>query len=306
MAFRFPSFRWLAGLVLLASASGCLAQTLALTFDDGFNPDKQPDAARWNAQMLAALRAHGIEAALFPSLARMGGAAGMELARAWSGAGHVIGNHTAGHRSLADPKVSLDGFAADVLAAHAALSDLAGFAPMLRFPYLKEGDTRAKRDGMRTWMARNDYRPAPVSIDASDWYYNIVYAAHLKAGDADKAARLKQAYVRHLLDRADYYDGLARTVLGRSPAHVMLLHTNQINAEALPDVIAALRAHGWTITAASRAFQDPLYAQALDTLPAGESIIWAHAKARNLPGLRYPAEDSVYEEPLLRDAGLLP
>ena len=306
MAIRFFPFRLFAVLVLALWASWACARTLALTFDDGFNPGAQPEAAQWNAHMLAALRDHGIEAALFPSLARMGGADGLELVRAWAQAGHLIGNHTASHRSLADPKVSLDWFIADVRAADAAVRDLAGFAPMLRFPYLKEGNTQARRDGMRDWMARNQYRSAPVSIDASDWYYNIVYAAHLKAGDGDRAARVKLAYIRHLLDRADYYDGLARNVLGRSPAHVMLLHTNQINAAALPDVIAALRADGWTIASARRAFQDPLYAQAPDTLPAGESIVWAHAKARNLPGLRYPAEDAVYEEPSLRDAGLLP
>ncbi|WP_129530327.1 polysaccharide deacetylase family protein [Achromobacter agilis] len=306
MAFRFLPFRLLAVLVLALWASWCSARTLALTFDDGFNPGKQPEAAQWNAQMLAALRGHGINAALFPTLARMGAAGGLELVEAWGRAGHLIGNHTASHRSLADPKVSLDWFIADVRTADEAFKGLAGFGPMLRFPYLKEGDTQAKRDGMREWMARNDYRSAPVSIDASDWYYNIVYAAHLKAGDAGKAERVKQAYLRHLLDRADYYDGLARDVLGRSPVHVMLLHTNQINAAALSDVIAALTAHGWNIASASSAFQDPLYAQAPDTLPAGESIVWARAKALDFPGLRYPAEDAVYEEPLLRDAGLLP
>lgn len=306
MAFRFLPFRPFAVLVLALWTSWCSARTLALTFDDGFNPGKQPEAVQWNAQMLEALRDHGIKAALFPSLARMGGAGGMALAAAWARAGHLIGNHTASHRSLADPKVSLDWFIADVQAADAAAKNLAGFVPMLRFPYLKEGDTPAKRDGMRDWMARNNYRSAPVSIDASDWYYNIVYAAHLKAGDAGKAARLKQAYLCHLLDRAQYYDGLAREVLGRSPVHVMLLHTNQINAAALPDVIEALAAHGWNIASAGSAFQDPLYAQAPGTLPAGESVIWAHAKALGVAGLRYPAEDAAYEEPLLRDAGLLP
>ncbi len=34
-----------------------------------------------------------------------------------------------------------------------------------------------------------------------------------------------------------------------------------------------------------------------DTLPAGESIVWAKAKERGIQNLRYPGEDSVYEEP---------
>ncbi|WP_278485003.1 polysaccharide deacetylase family protein [Achromobacter insolitus] len=297
-------------LVLLACfslwASWCSAQTVALTFDDGLNPGKQPEAVQWNAQLLDALRNQGIQSALFPSLIRIGGAEGLALVAEWSRAGHSVGNHTANHRSLADSQVSLAAFIADVETADAALRNMPTFVPMLRFPYLKEGDTPAKRDGMRVWMTKNGYRSAPVSIDASDWYYSRVYADHMKAGQTAKAQGVKQRYIRHLLDRAAYYDGLARQVLGRSPKHVMLLHTNQLNADALPDVIAALTAQGWTIAAASAAFEDPLYAEAPDNLPAGESIVWALAKAGNLPGLRYPAEDSTYEEPLLRDAGLLP
>lgn len=307
MTLRLISFRLPAILLLSLATALCQAKTIALSFDDGFNPTQQPRAAQWNTQLLEALQAHDVQAALFPALFRLGNAdSGLALVAEWSRAGHLVGNHTASHRSLADPQVSLTDFIADVQQADTALRHLPTFSAMLRFPYLKEGDTREKRDGMRRWMASHHYRSAPVSIDASDWYYNIIYAAHLDAGDRDLAARVMQAYIRHLLDRADYYDTLARQVLGRSPDHVILLHTNQLNAAAMPDVLAALQAHGWKIIPTAQAFQDPLYASAPDTLPAGESIIWAHARVLDMPGLRYPAEESVYEEPLLRNAGLLP
>ena len=57
---------------------------------------------------------------------------------------------------------------------------------------------------------------------------------------------------------------------------------------------------------AAQALDDPLYREQPNTMPAGESIVWALAKAQGVPQLRYPAEDARYEEPLLRDAGLLP
>ena len=296
----------LATAVLTFGASWASAQSLALSFDDGFNPAAQPQAGQWNAQILATLREHKIKAVLFPSLVRIGGADGLPLVAAWSQEGHLVGNHTASHQSLGDPNVTLAQFIADVQVADEALRELPTFTPMLRFPYLKEGETRAKRDGMRTWMADHGYKGAPVSIDASDWYYNRVFAEYVQAGNSANAERVKQHYIRHVLDRASYYNRLGQDVLGRSPAHVILLHTNQINAATLPDVIAALTANGWTIIPADTAFQDPLYTEAPDTLPAGESVIWARAKLRNLPDLRYPAEDAVYEAPLLRDAGLLP
>jgi len=145
-----------------------------------------------------------------------------------------------------------------------------------------------------------------VSIDTSDWYYNQRYLALRAAGRSEPVKRLKRAYVQHLLERAAYYDNLARAVIGRSPMHVMLLHTNALNASALPEVIEAFRNRGWHFVAARAAFDDPLYAMQPTTLPAGESIIWSLAKERGVDGLRYPAEDAAYERPLLQRQGLAP
>jgi hypothetical protein len=46
-----------------------------------------------------------------------------------------------------------------------------------------------------------------------------------------------------------------------------------------------------------------VYKSQPDILPAGESVLWALAKQHNLPGLRYPAEDDVYEKPILDRLG---
>jgi hypothetical protein len=73
---------------------------------------------------------------------------------------------------------------------------------MLRFPYLKEGNTVAKRDGIRQWMKANGYTPAAVSIDTSDWYYNQLYETFTEAGSGEQARQVQKAYIEHLLDRA--------------------------------------------------------------------------------------------------------
>ena len=283
-----------------------VAARVALTFDDGLDPDREPRAAAWYGGILGALRAADVQAMFFPALSSIGGERGRALVGAWSDAGHAIGNHTARHRNLASSRVTLDAWLADVVEADAALNRFATWRPMLRFPYLKEGDTPEKRDGVRAWMRGHGYRAAEVSIDASDWYYNQAYLALSKEGDGERLQRLQGAYVAHLLDRAAYYDGLAVRVTGRSPAHVLLLHTNAINAAWLPVVIAAFRERGWTLVSAAEAFEDPIYREQPAVLPAGESLVWSLAKAKGEPGLRYPAEDSVYEEPILRRLDLLP
>ncbi|MGG4775917.1 polysaccharide deacetylase family protein [Paenalcaligenes sp. Me52] len=282
------------------------AQTLSLTFDDGLNPDKQPLAASWNQAILDGLKNTNITAMVFPALDRLGGEAGLALIQQWGEQGHAVGNHTSKHRSLASPQLSLNDFIADVAEADVVLNTLPNWMPMLRFPYLKEGDTVEKRDGIREWMRQHGYKAAPVSIDASDWYYNQVYSAWMDAGEPAKAQQVQAAYIEHLLDRATYYDNLAMQVLERRPAHVLLLHTNRINAETIPDVIEAFTQNGWSFVPPLQAFNDPLYVADVDSLPAGESIIWANAKIKGVEGLRYPAEDSVYEEPHLKALGLLP
>jgi peptidoglycan-N-acetylglucosamine deacetylase len=281
------------------------AQVIGLTFDDGFDA-RNPRSERWNTRILNALEKQQLHAIVFPALKHIGGEAGLPLIEQWAAAGHGVGNLTVERRNLSSKVVTLEQFIADVQRADEALRHLPTWTPLLRFPYLKEGDTRDKRDGMRQWLRDNGYRAAPVSIDTSDAYYNQRYLALLAAGRSEPIRRLKRAYVRHLLERAAYYDTLARQVLGQSPTHVMRLHANALNAVALADVIEGFRAKGWHFVSARTALDDPLYAMTPDTLPAGESIVWALAKQRGIEGLRSPPEDAAYERPLLQRQGLAP
>ena len=293
---------FLVSLILLQGSVS--AQTISFTFDDGLDPRQAKDAAALNAQILDALRTHAVTSTLFPAGGRVDSPEGLALVAAWSAAGHRIGNHTYSHRSLGAKAVSVQDFTADVLRADRLLSHLPTWTKRLRFPYLKEGETASKRDEMRQWMRQNAYTHGYVSIDGSDWYYSQRFVAWRQANPAADVTIFRDAYLEHLWDRAQYYDRLAIDVLGRSPAHVMLLHTNAINAAFLRDAIAMFRERGWKIVAPDAAFADAIYTSLPDTAPAGESIVWALAKHAGRSGLRYPAEDGAYEEPRLRKKGL--
>jgi peptidoglycan-N-acetylglucosamine deacetylase len=66
---------------------------------------------------------------------------------------------------------------------------------------------------MQSVLDTHGYRTDPVSIDASDWYYSQRLSERLKEHpDADTKA-YKDAYLRHLYDRAQYYDGLSRRAI---------------------------------------------------------------------------------------------
>jgi peptidoglycan-N-acetylglucosamine deacetylase len=236
-----------------------------------------------NDQILQALQNHQIKAMVFPAVSLIGGIAGLGIIKAWSNAGHFIGNHSATHQGLSNKHVTLDFFITDVMKADVMFSTLDGWLPLLRFPYLQEGDTPAKRDGMRQWLRTHGYRPAPVSIETSDWHYNLRYLKLLKSNQTLKIIDLERDYLNHLVERADFYDCLAKRVLGRSPSHVMLLHINKINAVLLPKIIDTFKNKGWGFISPKTAFNDPLYSKEPKIIPAGGSIIAALAKPRGEP-----------------------
>jgi peptidoglycan/xylan/chitin deacetylase (PgdA/CDA1 family) len=285
--------------MLLGCPVGAVAQSVALTFDDGFDVTRHPDAAQSNEAMLRALADARVTAMFLPAARAADNPAGFELVKAWGVAGHVVGNHSYSHLSFGSEKNSVPDFIADVQKGHAVLSRVPGWKPFFRFPYLKEGATAERRDAMRQWLREHSYRTASVSIDASDWYYSDRFAKWRKAHPGEDGSAHRDAYLAHLWDRAQYYDGLSQKVLGRSAKHILLLHTNAINAAFLADVIGMFESKGWKIVAPLDAFADPLYSIETKTLPAGESILWSLAKERGVSNLRYPAEDGEYEKAIL-------
>lgn len=285
--------------LFLTCSLGARAQSVALTFDDGFNAVSQPAAAQWNEAMLRALADARITAMLLPAARVADNPAGLELVRAWGAAGHAVANHSYSHMNFGSEKTSAQAFIEDVQRADRILSAIPGWRRFFRFPYLKEGATAERRDAMRRWIDENDYRVAAVSIDASDWYYSDRFVKWRHANPGKDVAPHRDAYLAHLWDRAQYYEALSHQVLDRSSPHVLLLHTNAINAAFLPDIIEMFQSKGWKIIPPLEAFDDPLYSMKPNTLPAGESILWSLAKERGVAGLRYPAEDGRYEQAAL-------
>ncbi len=218
--------------------------------------------------------------------------------------GHQIGNHSELHLNLNKDSVTSQQYIDGIQRAEHVFQPLKGWTARYRYPFLKEGNTLEKRERVADYLQQHGYQSGAVSIDASDWFYNLKYLSYQKQGKTAQLNQLKQAYIQHLLGRATYYDQLAIETLGYSPKHVLLLHVNAINAAFLTDVIQAFRVQGWQWIDTVDAYTDPMYQQHPNILPAGESIIWSLAKQRGLAQLRYPAEDAPYEQDNLKRFGL--
>ncbi len=259
---------------------------------------------RRNQLILEALDTHRTKAAGFPVAKFAGDAEGSGILDAWGAAGHIIGNHTYSHPNYAS--VGLDAFSHDLMQADGVLNSRAMFRRLIRFPYLSEGDTAQARDAMRQFISTAGYRNAGVTIDTSDWYVDLRLRTRLAADPSQALEPYRGFYLKHLRDRATYYKDLLLAVTGRPGPHTILLHHTELNARFLGDALSMFRATGWDLIDAEDALQDPLFALAPQSLPAGQSLAWALANqtGRFKGKLRFPGEDGDYEKPRMDTLGL--
>ncbi len=261
------------------------AQRLALTFDDGPKVEPTPlmsPEAR-NQALLDQLRRGGAQAMFFVTLKN--GAdrpAGLALLKTLSDGGQLLANHTVTHPDFNAPATSLAAFQEEILGCDRVISTLPGYRKFLRFPYLREGASEEKRDGVRTFLKAPGYRIGYVSIDTSDWLIDQKLCAKLAQDPRTDLAPWRAYYLAHLWERARIYDGLARGIYGRDLPHVLLLHHNLLNALFLGDVIALFRERGWTLVGPEAAYADPAYAVAPRILPLDGSVLETSAEALGL------------------------
>ena len=264
---------------------------IALSFDDVprqpgafFSPDER---AR---RLLAELRRARVgQAAFFITtghLAEPYGAGGEARIAAYAAAGHVLANHSHSHRHL--NAVPAEDYLADLDRAEAWLRTRPGHRPWFRHPYLDEGGRdKGKRDAVRAGLAARGLRNGYVTVDASDWNMEALTTEAVRAGKPVNRKALRDLYVESHVQAANVYDGLARRTLGRSPAHVLLLHETDIAALHIGDLVRALRADGWTIISADEAYADPLRDAMPDVPVARGTLTEAIAWEKGLPAPRW-------------------
>ena len=293
-----PLLRLFLCLLLFALAPACATASaepagkrIALTFDDVprqpgafFTPDER---AR---QLIAGLRAARVRQAAFfvnpGSLARPAGQGGEQRIAAYVRAGHVIANHSYSHPALTD--VAPEEYLADIDRAEHWLRGRDGRRPWFRFPYLNEGRRDlARRDAVRAGLAARGLRNGYVSVDASDWHMEQLTADAARAGKTIDRAALRDLYIESHVEAAEFYDGLARRAIVRSPAHVLLLHETDLAALWIADLVAALRGRGWEIVTADEAFADPLRTIMPNVPVAQGTLIEAIAWEKSLPAPRW-------------------
>jgi peptidoglycan/xylan/chitin deacetylase (PgdA/CDA1 family) len=294
--------RLILAILLLALAAGASAapnpepKRIALSFDDVprrpgafLTPDQRTQG------ILAGLAEAKVKAVFFVTTGNLDkpeGRGGEERIMMYSGAGHLIANHSHAHRRLS--QISAEDYLEDVDRAAAWLRNRPGSRPWFRFPFLDEGRAdKAKRDAVRAGLAARGLLNGYVTVDGADWNMEALAVAAREAGKPMDMKALRELYVETMVGAANFYDGLARRTLGRSPAHMLLLHETDLAALFLPALVDALRKDGWRIITADEAYADPIAKAAPDVPSAQGTRIEAMAWQKGLPAPRWYERENV-------------
>lgn len=279
---------------MLALAAPAHAQKrIALTFDDVprqagafMTPDQRTEA------LIAALRRAGVRQAAFfvnpEHFDNDDGANGRAHIRAYVAAGHVIANHSYSHPHLS--ALTARAYLANIDRAQAWLGRQRGDRMWFRFPFLDEGGRdKAKRDAVRRGLKARHLKNGYVTVDGADWNMEANTVLAMRARKPIDMAALRDLYVETMVGAADSDNALAVKTLGRSPAHVILLHETDLAALFIEDVVKALRADGWEIVTADEAYADPIAAQAATVDPPSSqgTLTEALAWVKGLPAPRW-------------------
>lgn len=276
---------------LLLAFPAAAQKRIALSFDDaprGAGAFLDTDARA--KKLTAALKRAGVKQAVFfvnpGNIGQPGHGDGVANLDRYVKAGHVLANHSWSHPKLGSSDA--DVYLADLDRAEAWLKARAGYRPWFRFPFLDEGGKdKAKRDALRAGLKARGLTNGYVTAESSDWNIESLTIAAKQAGKKIDMKALRDLYVESHVEAAEFYDALAVRTLGRSPAHVMLLHETDIAALFIGDLVKALKARGWTIITADEAYAGPLRDASPDTPHAQGTLIEALAWEKGLPAPRW-------------------
>jgi peptidoglycan/xylan/chitin deacetylase (PgdA/CDA1 family) len=284
---RSPALLVVVALLLFTPAAA--QEQIAVTFDDLPSHSALPsDTTRIDIakKIIATLRDANVPAYGFVNGLRLqDDAASAPVLQLWRDAGFPLGNHTYSHLNL--NRSTLDEWEADTLKNEPLLAPDADWH-WLRFPYLAEGDTVAKHDAVRAFLAAHGYRIAAVTLSFDDYYWNEPYARCVAKGDKATIAAMEAAFLAAAETSFRYYHVLSQELYGRDIPYVLLMHLGAFDARMLPRLLALYKANGVSFVSLAQAEADPFYRIDTDpSLPAGPTTLEQAMAARGIQ--YYPA-----------------
>jgi peptidoglycan/xylan/chitin deacetylase (PgdA/CDA1 family) len=176
----------------------------------------------------------------------------------WLDAGADLGNHTYSHLDLDQSTIAQ--YEEDVMhgeeLTRPLLESRGKTLRWFRHPYLDTGKTIGVRNEIDLFLQAHGYRVAPVTIDDSEWIYDMAY----DHAPWWKRAALRRSYIRYMRRRLEFAEWSAHLVFHRNIAQILLLHASALNADTFPRLVAMMRDRGYRFVTLDEATLDDAYA----------------------------------------------
>jgi peptidoglycan-N-acetylglucosamine deacetylase len=184
---------------------------------------------------------------------------GLNILEEWVNAGHYLGNHTYHHIDLA--KTSVSEYIADIQKNEPILSQLTHNTNYryFRYPFLAEGNTQDKRDGIRQFLFEHDYKAAPVTTDFFEYEWNDSYVRCLSKHDEKSIAWLKKSYLEQSSNALIISHELSQLLFNRDIKNILLIHINAMSADMLDDLLTSYEKQQVKFISLSDALNDDVY-----------------------------------------------
>ena len=260
---------------LFALAASVRAQTppkrtMAVTIDDlpfvaiG-EGDYLPRAKIATAKILNALKKHKAPAAGFVNENKFGEGRDrdgrIDLLRDWVKYGMVLGNHTYSHPDF--NQLTVEQFQDEITKGEVVTRELMKsrrpYQLYFRHPATHTGDTQEKKEAIEKFLAARGYKITPHTIDNSDFIFNVPYALALQKGDEETARRLREAYLELTMVATEFAEKVSPQIFGREIPQILLIHTNDITADCLDEILTKLAARGYQFVTLDKVMADPAY-----------------------------------------------
>ena len=183
-----------------------------------------------------------------------------KILKMWRDAGFLLGNHTYSHLHL--DKLSLKKYEKEIEGNEHILKALAGGSDWhyFRYPFLEEGGTLEKRNGVRKLLFDRGYKIAQVTMDFDDWAWDEPYARCKNKQDENSVQWLKETYLANALEKLKQSDQLGKVLFKRQIPQILLMHIGGMDAYALEDLINLYLNNDVEFITLSEAMKDPIFA----------------------------------------------
>jgi peptidoglycan/xylan/chitin deacetylase (PgdA/CDA1 family) len=284
--------------LLIETLSFCLVavqaqngrQEIAITFDDlplNGAPFEVKRLQNMTSKLLSVFTKHQVPVVGFVNESQLyipgETDARIAILKTWVDAGVELGNHTFAHVGFANTSLAAyqDDFIRGETISNMLMKPKGQKVRYFRHPYLQMGKTQELEKSFEQFIAERGYKIAPVTIDTMDWMFLAAYLNAQKQGDMKMIEQVSQEYLKLVERRFDYSEKASIELFGRPIKHILLLHSNELNADNFEALVTLLKTRGYQFITLEQALTDPVY-QSPDRYQAKSDWLshWAFSKGK--------------------------